>query len=97
MSVLILAQIDVDDPKELLPYQELAMPAMKEFGIRLVGKTSAAEVLEGKPAGTVNVILQAESEQQARDWHASPSYAKAIAARGAARFTMLLVPSAAQG
>jgi uncharacterized protein (DUF1330 family) len=93
MSILIIGNITVDNPAHLKAYQELAGPSMNEFGIRLVGKAGPAPVLEGAATGSVTVVLEADSEQQARAWHGSESYAKAIAARSeGSNFNIVLVP-----
>lgn len=95
MSVLIVGNIAVENPANLAPYKAAAGPSMKEFGIRLVGQSAPTEMLEGEFAGIITVILEAESEEKARAWHASESYAKAIAARSQdARFTIAIVPRA---
>ena len=66
---------------------------MKEFGIRLLAKAGPTEMLEGKFDGIITVVLEAESEEKARAWHASESYQKAIAARSDdAKFSIAIVP-----
>ncbi len=93
MSVLIIAHINVDNPANLAAYQQLAGAAMKEFGIRLLGKAGPAPILEGPSTGSVTVVLEADSEQQARAWHGSPAYAQAIAARSEdSSFNIVMVP-----
>lgn len=93
MSVLIVGNIKVEDPASLGPYKAAAGPSMKEFGIGVVGQVGPAGMLEGAFPGDITVVLEAESEQVARAWYASDSYAKAIAARSEdAVFTIAIVP-----
>ena len=93
MSVLIIANIAVENPANLAPYQEAAAASMKEFGIRLLGKAAPTPMLEGEFPGGITVILEADSEEKARAWHASAIYAKAIAARSKdAQFSIAIVP-----
>jgi uncharacterized protein (DUF1330 family) len=95
MSVLIIANIAVENPANLGPYQQAAAASMEEFGIRLVGKAAPTPMLEGRFDGIITVALEAESEEKARAWYGSESYAKAIAARSEdAKFTIAIVPSA---
>ena len=93
MSVFIVGNIAVENPANLAPYKEAAAASMKEFGIGLLGQAAPTQMLEGEFAGIITVILEAESEEKARAWHASESYAKAIAARSEdATFTIAIVP-----
>ena len=94
MSVLIVANIAVQNAASLAAYQAAAAASMKEFGISLLGKAAPTALLEGEFAGMITVVLEAESEEVARDWHASDSYAEAIAARSEdAEFAIAIVPS----
>ena len=98
MSVLIVGNIRVEDPANLAPYKEAAGASMKEFGIGMVGQVAPTGMLEGEFPGNMTVVLEAESEEVARAWYASESYAKAIAARSKdAKFTIAIVekPAAA--
>ncbi len=96
MSVLIVGNIKVEDPANLGPYKEAAGASMKEFGIGMVGQVGPTGMLEGEFRGDITVVLEAESEEVARAWHASESYAKAIAARSDdAQFTIAIVPKPA--
>lgn len=95
MSVLIVGTIAVENPANLAAYKQLAGPSMKEFGIGMVGQIDPAMMLEGEFNGLMTVILEAESEEKARAWHASESYGKAIAARSDdSTFTIAIVPKA---
>ena len=68
---------------------------MQEFGISMVGQAAPTEVLEGQLPGIITAVLEAESEEKARAWYTSESYAKAIAARSAgSSFTIAIVPKA---
>ncbi|MFT5457941.1 MAG: hypothetical protein ACI9K2_004444 [Myxococcota bacterium] len=92
MSVLIIGSISVDNPANLAAYKVAAGTSMQEFGISLVGQSAPTPMLEGKFPGFITVVLEAESEEQARAWHGSESYAKAIAARSPdSTFTIGLV------
>ena len=96
MSVFIIANIAVEDLANLAAYQGAAAASTEEFGLKLLGKAAPTEMLEGEFAGVITVVMEAESEEKARAWFASESYAKAIAARSDdAKFTIAIVPSAA--
>jgi uncharacterized protein (DUF1330 family) len=93
MSVLIIGNIAVQDPANLAAYKQAAGASMKEFGIGIVGQVGPTGMLEGEFAGSITVVLEAESEEKARAWHASAAYAKAIAARSPdSKFTIAIVP-----
>ncbi len=95
MSVYIIVNIDVPSSEDLKAYRTLAGPTMQEHGIRLLGRSGATEVLEGEVPGAMTVVLEADSEQAARAWYASPGYTAAVRAReGKARVSMMMVPSA---
>lgn len=92
MSVLIIGTIAVEDPSTLAAYKMAAGPSMKEFGIRVVAQGAPTPMLEGAFPGSITAVLGAESEEQARAWYSSESYAKAIAARPEnAKFTIGIV------
>jgi len=92
MSAHIIINIEVENPADLAPYQELARPTMQEHGIKLVNKTPAATVLEGETNGKMLVLLEADSLETAKTWYASSGYKKAIQAReGVAKFTTQIV------
>jgi uncharacterized protein (DUF1330 family) len=93
MSVLIVGTIAVDNPANLGPYKAAAGASMKEFGIGVIASAAPTPMLEGELPGTITAVLTAESEEQARAWFASESYAKAIAARSPdSKFTIAIVP-----
>ncbi|MEM7156355.1 MAG: DUF1330 domain-containing protein [Myxococcota bacterium] len=94
MAAYIIVDIELETPAALADYQALARPTMEEYGIRLLGK-GPTQALEGTPIGTLQVLLEADSPERARQWHASPGYQEAIAAReGKAKFTMSVVTAA---
>gem|GEM_PF-4846912 len=76
MSVLIIANIVVEDPANLAAYQEAAIASIKGFGIRLIGRVNPTTMLEGEFAGGTTVVLEAESELQAKAWYSSDGYTK---------------------
>ena len=93
MTVLIIANISVEDPANLAAYQQAAKASMDEHGVRLLGKAAPTPMLEGQFDGIITVVLEADSEAQARAWHASESYAMAIAARSDdSKFAIAIVP-----
>ena len=95
MSVLIVGNIKVENPANLGAYKAAAGPSMKEFGISMVGAATPDHVLERGLFGQITVVLEADSEERARAWHSSESYAKAIAARSEdSTFSIVIVPKA---
>jgi uncharacterized protein (DUF1330 family) len=95
MAAYIIAHVDFEDPAQLKEYQTLASPTLRQFGVRMLGKSLDAEPLEGAAPARLTVLLEADSVESAERWFNSPEYQRAAAARRAvATFTAVVVPAA---
>ena len=90
MAAYVVIQAEVTDPDKFKQYQELAGPAVRKYGGRVLAAGGGFETLEGKWPRPTLVMLEFASVEKAKDWYDSPEYQEAIAARqGAAVFDMV--------
>jgi uncharacterized protein (DUF1330 family) len=81
MAVYFIAQYQVNDPALYREYQQGAAPSIGKYGGKLVAFDVAAQTMEGEPPGPQTVILEFESEEQARSWYDSPEYQEIVGKR----------------
>jgi uncharacterized protein (DUF1330 family) len=75
-----IAHIEVGDWDTMRQYQRQIFKTLEPFG----GKVVAADPghsLEGEEPPNLNVIIEFENAQKAKDWYASPAYQDIIATR----------------
>jgi uncharacterized protein (DUF1330 family) len=80
MGVYVVGRIEINEPEQFREYQRLAGPSIQKCGGRVLAAGPAADVLEGI-AVNHNVILEFDSEEQARAWYDGPDYQVAITVR----------------
>lgn len=81
MAVFFIAQYRVNDPSLYREYQQGAGPSIAKHGGKLVAFDVASETVEGEPPGPQTVILEFESEEQARAWYDSADYQEVVGKR----------------
>ena len=92
MPAYVVIQAEVTDPVQFKQYQELAGPAVRKYGGRVLAAGGNFESLEGTWPRPTLVILEFASLEKAKDWYDSPEYQEAIVAReGAAVFDLVAI------
>ncbi len=74
MSAYVVAKVNIHDREAYKKYEAGFMDAFTPFGGRILGLDEDVAVLEGKWPVTRTVILEFESVEQAKKWHASDAY-----------------------
>lgn len=91
MPAYVVVTIDIHDPDAYERYKQLAPPPIGRYGGRYLTRGGAVEVLEGEWPRRRFVILEFPSMELAKQWHASPEYAPALALRQSASTTVMLL------
>jgi uncharacterized protein (DUF1330 family) len=73
MSVYVIAEYDIADPKGYEGYVPGVVPLLQKHGAEILVADYEAAALEGRPGG-VTVVLKFGSEKAARDWYNDPDY-----------------------
>lgn len=73
MSVYVIGEYDVVDPKGYEGYVPGIRPLLQKHGAEILVADYEAKALEGQARG-VNVVLKFESEEAARNWYNDPAY-----------------------
>ena len=77
MTAYVIVDIDVHDPVGYEEYKKLAPAAVELYGGKYIARGGKTETLEGDWAPSRLVILQFESNEQAKQWLNSPEYSEA--------------------
>lgn len=91
MPAYVVVTIDIHDPEAYERYKQLAPPPIGKYGGRYLTRGGAVEVLEGEWPKRRFVLLEFPSMELAKQWHASPEYAPALALRRSASTTVMLL------
>ncbi len=95
MPAYLIAEIDVTDPKAYEEYKKIAPGVIAKFGGKYLVRGGAVEAREGNWTPKRLVVLEFPSMDRARAFHGSPEYAPALAMRGkAAKSKVILVEGA---
>lgn len=91
MAAYVIAEVNVTDPKLYEEYRKLVPATVEKYGGRFLVRGGAVQSKEGgwNPARTV--ILEFPSMAQANAWYHSPEYAPALAIRGRAANSRLIL------
>lgn len=96
MAGYVVAEVEVTDPATYEEYRKLVPATVAKYGGKFLVRGGAIESKEGGWEPKRLVVLEFASLEQARKWYHSPEYAPALALRGrAARSKVLLVEGAA--
>ncbi len=74
MSVYVVAQSRIENPKMLDEYVGKALPTIQAHGGRVLGFDASPEVVEGSIGHPRTVILEFESQDAFRAWYDSAEY-----------------------
>ena len=77
MSAYVIVDIQVTDPVGYEEYKKLAPPIVAAYGGKYLARGGKTETLEGDWSPSRLVILQFESNEQAKQWLNSPEYSEA--------------------
>jgi uncharacterized protein (DUF1330 family) len=77
MTAYVIVDIDVHDPVGYDEYKKLAPAAVELYGGKYIARGGKTETLEGDWSPSRLVILQFESNEQAKQWLNSPEYSEA--------------------
>ena len=77
MTAYVIVDIDVHDPVGYEEYKKLAPAAVELYGGKYIARGGKTETLEGDWSPSRLVILQFESNEQAKQWLNSPEYSEA--------------------
>lgn len=94
MVAYVVVTIDIHDMEKYRKYIELAPASIGAYGGKYLTRGGAVEVLEGEWPQRRFVILEFPSMERARQWHASPEYAPALALRRSCATSLLLLAEA---
>jgi uncharacterized protein (DUF1330 family) len=93
----VISEVMIVDEMAADQYRRLAADSIAEYGGRYLVRGAAPEVLEGAPGKHQLVVVEFPSEDRARTWYASPSYARALAVRDQALVRRLTLVVGADG
>jgi uncharacterized protein (DUF1330 family) len=74
----------IHDQDGMRRYAEASMPALREYGGRILVADETFETVEGQWHGTRTVVVEFDSVDRARAWYGSPGYGAARPLRQAA-------------
>ena len=78
MAAYLIFDVEVTDPAAMDDYPKLARESLAPFQSKLILHGGMVEVLEGDWEPKTLVMVEFESNEQARQWYKSPAYAKAV-------------------
>lgn len=81
MPAYIVAEVDVHDPDAFRAYQDLARPAVEQYGGSFLASSEVVRPLEGGWQPPRIVIVAFDSLERCREFYDSPEYQAAIRAR----------------
>jgi uncharacterized protein (DUF1330 family) len=81
MPAYLISTIEITDPAGYEEYRKLVGPPLAKFGGKFLVRGGALEFLEGDWRPKRVVVVQFDSMEKARAFHASPEYAEAMKIR----------------
>ncbi len=91
MSAYVVSIVESLDRAKVALYSAIAAASISQYGGRYLARTNQIEALEGIAPRFI-VIVEFPTMERAREWYASPEYARALGMRqGALERTMLIV------
>ena len=91
MAAYVLVNVTINEPDRYEEYKKLAPPAIAAYGGKYLARGGQTAVLEGDWPHSRLVILEFESVERAKQWHASPEYREALALRHATASSKMVV------
>lgn len=85
MTAYVIIDVDIHDTEVFAQYRKLGVPTLAVHGGKPLVRSDEAQTLEGGWKPRRLVLLQFDTAEQAKAWHASPEYqlAKKIRDRAA--------------
>ncbi|MEM7196161.1 MAG: DUF1330 domain-containing protein [Pseudomonadota bacterium] len=90
MTAYVLVEVKINQPERYEQYKKMASEAIAAFGGKYLARGGSAEALEGDEPHRI-VILEFESVDQAKAWHASDVYREALELRTAITDSRMIV------
>jgi uncharacterized protein (DUF1330 family) len=84
MSAYVISEVEVINEQAASDYRRLASESIALYQGRYLARAALPVVLEGESSKGRIVIVEFPSMQIAKNWYASPEYAKALAFRDSA-------------
>lgn len=97
MSAYVIAMVDVTDPVQYEEYRKLTPGVIDQFGGRFVVRGGEVVSLEGEPVTSRVVVIEFESLERAKEFHASPEYTHARSLRADASVARLFAVDGVNG
>lgn len=81
MPAYVISEVEIRDQDAVAAYKPLAKQAVLAFGGEYLARDAVPEALEGSfDPGQRLVVIRFDSTEAARNWYASPQYARALTA-----------------
>lgn len=77
MSAYVIVEVKINQPERYDEYKKMASEAIEQYGGRYLARGGEAATLEGDAELNRIVILEFDSFDQAKKWHASGEYHQA--------------------
>jgi uncharacterized protein (DUF1330 family) len=90
MAAYVISDVEVIDEAAAAHYKEHAAASIAVYGGRYLVRGAEPWVAEGQAAKGRIVVVEFPSIEKAREWYASPEYAKALEFRDAALHRRLI-------
>lgn len=84
MTAYVISEVEFLDRERVEIYRKLASESVAAYGGRYLVRGGASELIEGGPTPKALVIVEFPSMTTAKEWYASPAYAKALEVRNGA-------------
>ena len=78
MPTYVLSEVEIQDKDAAASYMKLAEASITQYEGHYLVRGATAEVMEGEPVEGKIVIVEFPSMERAREWYASPAYARAL-------------------
>jgi len=78
MSVYLIAESKIIDPKAMENYRKHSIPSALKYGGKYIVAGSLPFVLEGEKKDRGMVVIEFPSKEKVLEWHHSPEYAEAL-------------------
>lgn len=76
-----IGQLNIHNTEGYMAYSRQVPPTLEPFGGRFLVRGGEPHVLDGKPTGPRNVVIEFPSLQSAKDWYASAAYQAIVQGR----------------
>ncbi|WP_407155010.1 DUF1330 domain-containing protein [Bradyrhizobium sp. STM 3557] len=84
MPAYVISEVEVREAEAMDAYRSLAARAIAQYGGRYLVRGGASDTVEGGPPAKTLIIVEFPSMARAREWYASPEYARALKYRRSA-------------